>query len=195
MRSSSTSAAPVRFPFDDQKAAEAIAYLLSLNGGPREYIWLIKVLYFADRESLSRFGHPICGGRYVSMDHGPVLSEVLDLAKGIRWRTKRSRAWSALIEREEEYDLRLKQPFEASALSTSDMDVLEELFARHRECDWRRLVALSHELPEWGHPEGSSREIPLRCVLQALGLSEREIAAVEERAREATCLRGQPANR
>ncbi|MCX6915882.1 MAG: Panacea domain-containing protein, partial [Verrucomicrobia bacterium] len=41
---------------------------------------LIKLLYLADRTALLRWGRPITTDTYVSMDRGPVLSRVLDLA-------------------------------------------------------------------------------------------------------------------
>jgi len=44
------------------------------------YMKLIKLMYLADREALLRWGRPISTDRYVSMDKGPVLSRVLDLA-------------------------------------------------------------------------------------------------------------------
>ncbi|WP_423930748.1 Panacea domain-containing protein [Candidatus Palauibacter sp.] len=39
----------------------------------------IKLLYLVDRRSLLERGVPVTYGRYVSMSHGPVLSETLDL--------------------------------------------------------------------------------------------------------------------
>jgi len=43
------------------------------------YLKLIKLLYIIDREALLRWGRPLTGDRYVSMDHGPVLSQTLNL--------------------------------------------------------------------------------------------------------------------
>jgi len=48
------------------------------------YLKLMKLLYLADRESMRRNGRPISGDRYVSMDHGPVLSQTLNLINGAR---------------------------------------------------------------------------------------------------------------
>src|SRR5208282_6704121 len=70
----------VHLPFNERKATEAAARLLKLRGGTMSYMKLIKLLYLADREALLRWGRPISTDRYVSMDKGPVLSRVLDLA-------------------------------------------------------------------------------------------------------------------
>ena len=69
-----------RIRFNEKKATQAAAHLLRLRGGRMSYMKLIKLLYLADREALLRWGRTISTDRYVSMDRGPVLSRVLDLA-------------------------------------------------------------------------------------------------------------------
>ena len=70
----------VRLAFNERKATQAAAHLLRLHGGRMSCMKLIKLLYLADREALLTWGRPISTDRYVSMDRGPVLSRVLDLA-------------------------------------------------------------------------------------------------------------------
>jgi hypothetical protein len=41
--------------FDEKKATEVAAFLLKMRGGKMSYLKLIKLLYLADRESLSRW--------------------------------------------------------------------------------------------------------------------------------------------
>jgi hypothetical protein len=60
--------------FDERKATEAAAYLLRLRGGRMSYLKLIKLLYLADREALSRWGFSVTNDRHVSMPHGPHAS-------------------------------------------------------------------------------------------------------------------------
>src|SRR6185312_10095771 len=43
------------------------------------YLKLLKLMYLADREALLRWGIPISTDRYVSMDHGPVVSNTYTL--------------------------------------------------------------------------------------------------------------------
>ncbi len=69
----------MRYLFEEKKAAQAAAYLLKLHGEPMKYFVLIKLLYLADRQSLIETGLPITGDKMVSMPHGPVLSQILDL--------------------------------------------------------------------------------------------------------------------
>ncbi|MGE0134681.1 MAG: hypothetical protein AB7L91_10365 [Dehalococcoidia bacterium] len=48
----------MQFVFDERRAAQAAAQLLELRGGRMPYMKLIKLLYWADRESLIETGTP-----------------------------------------------------------------------------------------------------------------------------------------
>ena len=69
----------MRFCFDEEKTAQAAAYLLWKFGRRHNVMALMKLLYLADRKALIERGHPITGDHMVSMPHGPVLSETLEL--------------------------------------------------------------------------------------------------------------------
>src|SRR5258705_6624824 len=70
----------MRMRFNEQKTTEAAAHLIKRRGqGYMSYMKLIKLLYFADREALLRWGSPITADTFYSMDRGPVLSRVHDL--------------------------------------------------------------------------------------------------------------------
>jgi hypothetical protein len=69
-----------RPPFDERKATQVAARFLAAAPGQRlPCLKLIKLVYFADREALLRWGAPMTNDRYYSLDHGPVLSRVKDL--------------------------------------------------------------------------------------------------------------------
>ncbi len=72
--------------FDEEKATEAAALILSLRGGQMHYMKLIKLLYLLDREALSRWGIPVTTDTYVSMDHGPVVSAIYNLIRRVQSR-------------------------------------------------------------------------------------------------------------
>ena len=60
------------------------------------YTKFIKLLYLADRAALIRWGRPISTDRYVSMKHGPVLSNVFDLVN-FGWLSEKAGSWSSVI--------------------------------------------------------------------------------------------------
>ena len=173
------------FRFDKRKAAEAAASIVLMAEKARrptaEYIWVIKILYFADRLSIQRYGRPICGGWYLAMDHGPVISEVLHRAKA----EVEDPAWTALLSRKEEYSLALSGEFEPKALSERDLEILRECFKRFHKDSWWTIRNKSHRLPEWKQnrpPIGSRQGIPLEDLVESLKLSEAEAGFVLEAA-------------
>lgn len=70
-----------RYRFDAEKAVEVILYIAHTS--PNMYNAL-KVLYFADKDHLSKHGRQLCGDQYVAMSHGPVPSGAYDLVKYAR---------------------------------------------------------------------------------------------------------------
>ena len=45
---------------------------------------IVKLLYFADKLHLERYGRFITGDRYIAMEYGPVPSNVYDMLKAAR---------------------------------------------------------------------------------------------------------------
>lgn len=175
---------PIRFDFDERKATAAASFVLQLAGGGMEYLRLIKLLYYADRESLDALGRPITGDRYVSMRHGPVLSQIYNLVKRAIFGLKIQGPWAEHIEGDGRYGVRLKKEPERGALSEVELEILQEVFTRYRDRDPWRLRDESHDLLEWEDAGDSSKEIPIEEILQVLGKSEAEIEEIRQRAAE-----------
>ena len=168
----------MEFVFDEQKAAQAAAYLLRRHGGPMPYIKLIKLLYLADRRALIETGYPITGDRLVSMPKGPVLSEILSL---ITWESRdEDSEWRKHISLPSNYLVMAIGPQDEGKLSDYDRDLLDTVFDDFSKMDKWDLVDYTHRLPEWVDPEGSSRDIDPRVILRDAGYSDDEIAQVED---------------
>lgn len=69
--------------FDRQKAIEVIKFIAK-NTPNADFYWVGKILYFADRKHLARYGRLICGDDYVAMNYGPVPSGTYDIYKEAR---------------------------------------------------------------------------------------------------------------
>ena len=74
----------IRFSFDVEKFADAMAFLASRGVNQLTTMKAVKLLYFADREHLLKYGRPILGDWYACMDHGPVPSSAYDILKQIK---------------------------------------------------------------------------------------------------------------
>jgi uncharacterized phage-associated protein len=176
---------PIRFRFNERKATAAASLLLELAGGTMEYLALIKLLYYADRESLDTLGRPISGDRYYSLPHGPVLSRVYDLVKTVVFAApQQGGPWAEHIEAAERYSLHLRKQPDMGALSEAEVNILTQVFRQYRDRDKWELRDGTHLLPEWNDPGGSAHEIPVEMILAVLGKSETEIADIRQHALE-----------
>jgi len=180
----------VPFHFNVRRAIQLAAFCIRQSESDRmNSMKLIKLLYIADRESLRIAGYALTGDAAFALPHGPVLTRIYDL-------TKTSNDWAFLGESPEEelwcthftvdgYDLCIaKEPGE-DRLSEYDKQVISEVMHRYGQLDQFELRDLTHEFAEWRNndPGSSSRPIPLRDILEALGRQE-AIETVEQAQRE-----------
>ena len=164
--------------FREDKATQAAALLLAWAGGVMNYMKLIKLLYLADRKALVRWGRPITFARAVSMRHGPVLSEVLDLVNEGSPPGTRS-LWNGSVSIPANYQVRLTSDCPPEGLSDAEEAVLAEVFDEYGKLDPWPLVDLLHNtLPEW-IPTNGAIPIQYRDILLNEGWTEAEIAEVE----------------
>lgn len=163
--------------FDETKAVQAASFVLSMRGGRMHYLKLIKLLYLADRKALLQWGVSVTTDRFVSMDHGPVVSNILNL---ITKKDSRKAVWGKFISEpfgDDEVELKKKAPVDR--LSRAEENLLREVYAQYGyQNRWDIIKNVMHKLPEWKDPKGTSIPIRIRQILEAGGESEKEICAV-----------------
>lgn len=135
--------------FDRQSAIETILYLASHSKKPT-FHRISKLLYFADRDHLSRYGRLICGDHYVAMKHGPVPSGVYDILKYIQ-----GTGTNAFPEAKDAFTIHdiyrvvaLRQP-DLEWLSDSDIECLDRSIAEYGEKSFDELTDISHATVAW----------------------------------------------
>jgi len=134
---------PVSFPYNAQKAAQVILWLLHKHGGRMDRLKLVKLVFLADREHLLKFGRPIVGGEYWNMPLGPLSSELLDHVKG------------GLNDVPMPFDVASPCHIETRAavdedeLSESDMDILTETNKKYGNYSSLRLSHMTHQMSLW----------------------------------------------
>ncbi|MDR2154515.1 MAG: SocA family protein [Burkholderiaceae bacterium] len=177
--------------FDEQKAAQAAAFLLHRGSGRLSILKLVKLMYLAERESLRRYGDTITGDSFVSMPHGPVLSMTLDHINGAF--PPVDGGWSAWVTDRENNEVALSDPSIISdpardllVLSDTDVECLDAVWEKFGHMTQWELVAHTHssECPEWQDPNQSSRPIPPARLLKALGYDSGQIQALIDRLHE-----------
>lgn len=162
--------------FNVEKSAQMAAYLLQKRGGEMSFLKLMKLLYLSDRKSLDLYGEPISGDRYVSMNYGPVLSNVYSLiADG----SEAGNKWDKWIRDGADHTVALRQQFDdvcdLTELSRADVRILDEVFEQYGHWNRFKLCDETHRIcPEWQDPQGSSIPIRLQDIFRALGRSPEE---------------------
>ena len=113
--------------FNSRKAAQMAAVFAKKHGGTINVLKLMKLLYLADRESMKQSGFPISFDHVVAMEHGPVLSQTLNLINGAV-RGSAGALWEEWISDRQEHGLTLNRKFsreDLDQLSDADLEVLD----------------------------------------------------------------------
>jgi uncharacterized phage-associated protein len=175
----------VQFPLRPKKTIQAIGVLFRADGVDRmNYMRVLKLLYIADREALKEVGRPIVGGPVMAMERGPVLDEVYEFIKGSH---RQMPLWDEYLNKEH-YALHLLKSADVGQLSKYEIRKLQEVAQRHADHDEWALSRLTHDFPEWRkNAHGtSSRPIPLRDTLEAVGQERDAVEKIIDEACELT---------
>jgi uncharacterized phage-associated protein len=160
--------------FTYRKVAQMAAVFASKQGGAINVLKLSKLLYLADRESMSRYGVPISFDNLVSMDHGPVLSRTLNLINGYVGGSGAAQ-WDEWMNDRENHDVSVRKSFtrkDLNELSDADLAVIDSVWAQFGRMDQWALSDYTHKnCAEWIDPKGSSLGIEETTVFTALGRS------------------------
>lgn len=163
----------LEFVFDEKKATQAAARIIAKNGGRFDFLALVKLVYLVDREAIKSWARAIVGGPYFSLPHGPVNSPILDLAN----EKIASDHWKRSIERKGN-ELVLSHDPGDDELSEAEKDLIDFVFDEHGHKSAAALRHLTHQLPEWQDPAGSSLPIPGETLLRVAGRKDDEIAEI-----------------
>ena len=163
------------FRFNLNKKIQAASVVLK-GRGHMDRLRLLKILYIADRETLTERGCPIVGGVTVAMKHGPLHSEIYDLIKGSH---SKERDWSSHIVSEGNTVALISDPGRME-LSPYEIEKLDVVADRYATTDTWELSELTHGFSEWieNNREGTSTQIPIEGTLRAVGFTVKEIEEV-----------------
>ncbi|NET09871.1 MAG: SocA family protein [Symploca sp. SIO2B6] len=180
----------IKFQFYPEKAVEAAAVLLRLHGKPMKYLGLLKMLYIADRVALKQMDQPITGDSYVSMDYGPVPSNVYDLIKQ-KPTNGALELWSEFIGTTPSSKcVKLKKDPGVDELCEEEEEILKQVYCKFGNQDPFEVANWTHQLPEWQNPHGSAIPISIESVLHYIGKSDRDIQLIRQDALRESYLDG-----
>ncbi len=169
------------FSFNQEKAIQAIAFLLKQTPETNrsdEYMRVLKLLYFADRESIKETGTPITGDRFVALPHGPTLSRLYNL---VRQEAPGGVEWDKYIEKDN-YVIRLINDPGNGKLCRYEIELLRRIWEENRGLGVWDVAKKSETFQEFikNNPGTSSKQIPLTDLLDALGRQDWFEAILED---------------
>jgi len=148
--------------YDIEKVANAIILALDLGVKNLGKTKLMKLLFFADREHLRRYGRPIFYDNYIKEKMGPVPSITYSIISSyndkeqddFREEVKELLQWVEIEEKDVGHScpmmqFRKKKKFDSDIFSKSELRILREVFTRFKETTAGEISKLSHELPEY----------------------------------------------
>jgi uncharacterized phage-associated protein len=168
---------PIRFELKPEKLASAVAYLAERKPGLTKK-QICKLLYFADKEHLLRYGRTITGDKYNALPQGHIPSAGLDVMNG-----REKHVGKGPVEALRKYGKLNGWVFEVyrspdlKVFSRSDREILAKTIQELGHLSAKQLEDLSHKEPSYqkttanarvafelffeGHPEAE----PIREVL------------------------------
>ena len=167
--------------FSPERTAQLCAEFARRAGGSMAVLKLVKLVYLCDRRSMERYGAPITYDSYVSMDHGPVPSETLDLINKYH-----STQWAKWMKKRKGYQVSLRNRVFATEdldeLSAADLKIVDETWGAFGSMDEWDLSRYTHEhCTEWTYPGGSSQPIMEWEIFRALGWPRKEALLGQQR--------------
>jgi uncharacterized phage-associated protein len=142
------------FSFSHRKATQALNFLARQAGGSIHKLKALKLVYFADRYHLRRYGRPVIGDEYLAMQYGPVPSNTKDIAEMGDFLGQEERDYArAFIRPMTRYTFCSEREVEEKVFSQSDREALAWAWAQFGKIGRFDLAELTHRYPEWKRHE------------------------------------------
>jgi uncharacterized phage-associated protein len=158
--------------FDPEKAVETILFIAQNAPNPTTY-WVLKILYFADKLHLQRFGRQICGDDYFALRSGPVPSLTYDMVKDVRDGRQSlfsSHACSSFeVDKHSNRITPLREP-NLDLFSRSDIECIRQSIEENGQLSFTQLKEKSHDAAYESADENDI--IPIRQIIATLPNSE-----------------------
>lgn len=138
----------IHFEINEDKAVETLTWLANNQPGIDAF-HVSKVLYYAEKEHLNRYGRPILGDAYIRMQYGPVPSYVYRIIRREAHPTVLQKASEAVEIRGEWSHLHpLRRP-NMDFFSRTDIECLQKALKKYGTRDFGTLSRISHKEAAW----------------------------------------------
>lgn len=133
--------------FKTEKAINSVLYIAK-NLKRKDFHKIFKILYFSDRNHLSKYTRTITGDTYIAMKDGPVPSNIYDIFKAMRG----DGFFAKNVEQFKEYFKVVNHNFieplkeaDLDYLSQSDKEELDNSLKLYGDLSWDEIREKSHD--------------------------------------------------
>jgi len=154
--------------FDHKKATQALNHFAQDEGGSINKMKALKLIYFADRYHLRKYGRLITNDTYFAMNYGPVPSGVKDIAEASSFLDQSEKDYSSqYIKTIDNLTLQSIKEADDSVFSETDLEALKFAWDTFGYLDQFQLFKVTHEYPEWTkHEQGLKLNSRIQMDLQ-----------------------------
>jgi len=134
---------------DSNIILECFYYLSKKMNTPIDKLAGIKLLFFADRYHLRKYGRLISEDIYYALPHGPVASNSLDILNEVMNGYNAGANKTYLNRKTGNAFVAVDSQYELEYLSDSDIEALDFTIEKFSNNETWKLRNLTHEYPEW----------------------------------------------
>ncbi len=134
------------FKFD--KAVQSLNYLAKKENNKINKMKAIKLLYFADRYHIRKYGRPIFNDKYIAMGYGSVGSTTKDIV-GLTLSDEENEKASKVLMLVGQYEYQSIVDVDSGVFSDSDIEAIDFAYNEFGALNQFELATLTHKYPEW----------------------------------------------
>lgn len=180
-----------QYPMTEDELLKLKAVVLYIIGQCKtiDYFHLFKILYFADRNHLGKYGRRIVKDTFCALQYGPVPSNLYDAIKIVTGKTSRPASDAitilsdALASKDTIYPnyLTNKEEADMDELSPSDIECIDQSIKENSQTPFDRLSDQSHD-KAWIEAWEKKRNSPINelTLAEAGGADESMMEYVKE---------------
>ncbi|MEN2436516.1 Panacea domain-containing protein [Weeksellaceae bacterium A-14] len=131
-----------------QSFIQPVLYILNKAGKPLDTHKISKILYFADREHLAKYGTTITDDNYIAMKYGPVPSNIYDIIKVVLGKGEiiPEEITNKYFEKSSPKEIGAVIGFDEDEFSKSELECLNNSLKKYLHKSFQFLTDESHDL-------------------------------------------------
>lgn len=145
----------IRFRTNPHKALEVILWFAARRDGI-DFHSILKLLFFADKYHLNRYGRPIVGDQYKALSYGPVAQTTYDILKREPLALQDLGLEEVPFIVRGSYRVHPERAPNLRKLSASDIEALEYAWTNYAHLDFNKRIDLSHLDPAYLNADGQT---------------------------------------